>query len=77
MEEVHHKGGFPSDFKGSNRRIVKPTAPYLDHLSVRSRSRKEKRRCKVIVVPVRNNEQFAAYIDNYQVKACNNDLLKN
>jgi hypothetical protein len=33
------------------------------------------RGCKVIVVPVRDNKQFAAYIDNYQTNRCNNDPL--
>jgi hypothetical protein len=33
------------------------------------------RGCKVIVVPVRDNKQFAAYIDNYQANRCNNNPL--
>jgi hypothetical protein len=32
MEEVHHKGGFPGDLKGSNNKFIDKTAtPYLDH----------------------------------------------
>ena len=56
-------------------RLVKPTTPYLGHLSVRSRSRKGMGDNKVIVVPVCDNKQLAAYIDNYQVIECKNSPL--
>jgi len=32
--------------------------------------------CKVIVIHVRDNKQFAVYIDNYQAKMCNNDFFR-
>jgi hypothetical protein len=41
-------------------RVAKPIAPYLGHLMVRSRSRTEMEDNEVIVVPVRDNKQFAA-----------------
>jgi hypothetical protein len=59
MEEVHHKGSFPGDLKGSNSKISQAYSPYLGHLLVRSRSRKGIEDNKVIVVLVRDNKQFA------------------
>jgi hypothetical protein len=41
-------------------RLAEPTAPYLGHLKVRSRSRRGKKGNKVIGSPVRDNKQFGA-----------------
>jgi hypothetical protein len=56
-------------------RLAKPTAPYLGHLLVRSRSRRGIKDNEIIVVLVRDNKQLATYIDNYQVIECKNNPL--
>jgi hypothetical protein len=52
MEEVHRKGGFPVTSRDQIERLAKPTAPYLGHPLVRSRSRRGIKDNEIIVVPV-------------------------
>jgi hypothetical protein len=75
MEEVHYKGGFLGELKGSNIKINQAYIPLSCHLLVRSRSRKGMGGNEVIFVPIQDNKQCASYIDNYQVIECNNDPL--